>query len=229
MNTKITFYFVAFTLILSSCAKESYYFTNTGSTYGNTKKEQPTAITTSAISTESRENQPAETTPPLTSYASTGKVAIPKKVLTQTKALYQKPVNASVKEQEVFKVAQAQAAIKLTRQIKAKTKKGLPAEAASGKSQLAAAILAFFLGALGVHRFYLGYTGKGLLQLGGYSMGVVLVFGAAISTLFTGAVSVALVIGTSILLAVFIWALIDFIRILIGKLKPKDGEYTSTL
>ncbi|MGZ3866304.1 MAG: TM2 domain-containing protein [Bacteroidia bacterium] len=35
----------------------------------------------------------------------------------------------------------------------------------SGKSQIIAAVLCFFLGILGVHRFYLGYTGLGILML----------------------------------------------------------------
>jgi len=33
------------------------------------------------------------------------------------------------------------------------------------KSQIVAFILAFFLGGLGIHRFYLGYTGIGILML----------------------------------------------------------------
>jgi TM2 domain-containing membrane protein YozV len=39
------------------------------------------------------------------------------------------------------------------------------AVAASGKSRIVAALLAFFLGALGVHKFYLGRTGAGLTML----------------------------------------------------------------
>ena len=39
------------------------------------------------------------------------------------------------------------------------------AAAAEGKSQLTAVLLAFFLGALGIHRFYLGYTWQGIVQL----------------------------------------------------------------
>lgn len=65
------------------------------------------------------------------------------------------------------------------------------------KSQLVAALLCFFLGGLGIHRFYLGYTWQGIVQI--------------------------LTLG-----GLGIWVLIDFIRILLGTLKPKDGEYGST-
>lgn len=67
-----------------------------------------------------------------------------------------------------------------------------------GKSQLIALLLVFFLGGLGIHRFYLGYTWQGVVQL--------------------------LTLG-----GCGIWALIDFIRIITGDLKPKDGEYGSKL
>lgn len=62
-----------------------------------------------------------------------------------------------------------------------------------GLSQLVAALLCFFLGAMGVHRFYLGYTVIGLIQL--FTLG-----------------------------CCGIWALVDFIRILTGDLKPANYE-----
>lgn len=70
--------------------------------------------------------------------------------------------------------------------------------AAEGKSQLTAVLLCFFLGGLGIHRFYLGYTWQGIVQL--------------------------LTLG-----GLGIWSLIDFIRILIGDLQPKDSQYEKTL
>ena len=67
-----------------------------------------------------------------------------------------------------------------------------------GKSQLVALLICFFVGGIGIHRFYLGYTWQGVVQL--------------------------LTLG-----GCGIWSLIDFIRICIGDLKPKDGEYDKTL
>ena len=63
----------------------------------------------------------------------------------------------------------------------------------SDKSRLAAAILCWFLGVLGIHRFYVGKIGTGILMLitlGGFG----------------------------------IWALIDFIMILIGSFRDKENK-----
>jgi TM2 domain-containing membrane protein YozV len=88
-------------------------------------------------------------------------------------------------------------------QLKAESERWTPVfakvpESAGGKSQLVALLLCFFLGGIGIHRFYLGYTWQGVVQL--------------------------LTLG-----GCGIWALIDFIRIIIGDLQPKDGTYDKTL
>ena len=66
------------------------------------------------------------------------------------------------------------------------------------KSQLIALLICFFVGGLGIHRFYLGYTWQGIVQL-----------------LTAGGCGV--------------WSLIDFVRICMGTLKPKGGDYDKTL
>ncbi len=67
----------------------------------------------------------------------------------------------------------------------------------SSKSRLAVTLFSFFLGGLGVHRFYLGKTGTGIAML--------LTAGGA-----------------------GIWALIDFIFAVSGKMKDKEGKLIST-
>lgn len=66
----------------------------------------------------------------------------------------------------------------------------------NSKSKIAAALLAFFLGGLGIHRFYLGYTGLGIAQLSLFLAGFIT----------CGATWVAL----------GIWVFIEFIMILVG-------------
>jgi len=67
------------------------------------------------------------------------------------------------------------------------------------KSKTTAALLAFFLGALGIHNFYLGYTVRGVIQL-------------ILSLTFFG----LFISGP--------WALIEFILILVGSLKDVHGR-----
>ena len=67
------------------------------------------------------------------------------------------------------------------------------ASSLSEKRILPAALLCFFLGFLGVHRFYVGKIGTGIIQL--------LTFGG---------------LG--------IWALIDFIVIVVGSFHDSDGN-----
>lgn len=62
----------------------------------------------------------------------------------------------------------------------------------SPKSRLAAALLAWFLGVFGIHRFYVGKVGTGILMI--FTLG-----------------------------GLGIWTLVDFIMILVGSFRDKEG------
>lgn len=80
-----------------------------------------------------------------------------------------------------------------------------------GKSKTTAALLALFLGGLGVHNFYLGFTGKAIAQL--------------LITIFS--------VGTLVWIS-YLWAFVEFILILTGKITkdaagiPFDGVQPTT-
>ena len=101
----------------------------------------------------------------------------------------------------------------------------------SRKSKNKAASLSFFLGGLGVHRYYLGYKIEGFVQTcGAISIlrGLFDVWGCILyGTTPQGLLLVArLVVGV----ATGIWAFVDFIRILTGSLRPADGsEYVGEI
>lgn len=111
---------------------------------------------------------------------------------------------SSMSNKEMFAYAEKLKNDKLTLKekvgLKLFKKQMLKAEknTAGSKSQLVAVILCFFLGGLGIHRFYMGYTTIGIIQL--------------------------LTLG-----GCGVWALIDFIRILIGDLEPATGPWDETL
>jgi TM2 domain-containing membrane protein YozV len=73
------------------------------------------------------------------------------------------------------------------------------------KSKVAAALLAFFLGAFGAHRFYLGHAGLGVTMLLVAIVGGFLTLGVA-----------TIVVG--------VWAFIDFILILTGGIRDSQGR-----
>lgn len=101
--------------------------------------------------------------------------------------------------------------------------------AGGSKSKIVAALLAFFLGGLGIHSFYMGNKKKGLIQLGLSVLGFVLFFAGAAkavtTTTATASVGIAgtALIGLLLILGVSIWAFVDFIRILTGGLAPEEG------
>ena len=68
----------------------------------------------------------------------------------------------------------------------------------SEKKRLVALLLCFFLGGLGIHRFYVGKIGTGILQ-------IITICG------FFG-----------------IWVLIDLIMIIVGKFTDKQGKVLET-
>ncbi len=72
------------------------------------------------------------------------------------------------------------------------------------KSKLVAGLLAIFLGTLGIHNFYLGYTGKAVAQLLVSLIGGIVTCGIAT-------------------VAIEIWALIEGIMLLCGKITV-DGK-----
>ena len=78
----------------------------------------------------------------------------------------------------------------------------------AAKSKLTAGLLAIFLGAYGVHNFYLGYTTKAVIQL------VCTLLGILLSIIFIG---IFIVIGISV------WAIVEGIMILTGKINV-DGK-----
>ena len=79
----------------------------------------------------------------------------------------------------------------------------------SRKNKLAALLLCFFLGTLGVHRMYIGRMMSGLIMLGLTILGAVLsLFG----------------LGVIVNGAVALWAVIDFIRLCLGGLTDSDGK-----
>ena len=79
----------------------------------------------------------------------------------------------------------------------------------SDKSKVAAALLSFFLGMFGIHRFYLGRVGSGAAML--------------ILTI-VGWLTTGIIVGMVLLFVVGIWDVIDFFRILFNSLGDSQGR-----
>jgi len=85
----------------------------------------------------------------------------------------------------------------------------VPAVGISPKSRLATSLFAWFLGYFGAHRFYIGKTGTAvvMLILGIVGWATIWIFG----------------LGLVFLIPVHVWALVDFIFAVVGKMTDKDG------
>jgi len=90
----------------------------------------------------------------------------------------------------------------------------------SPKSRLAATLLAFFLGIFGAHRFYIGKTGTAIvmLLLGIAGWATIGLFWWPFWWLFWWP------FGYLFLIAVGIWAFVDFIFAVTGHMKDKEGR-----
>jgi TM2 domain-containing membrane protein YozV len=97
----------------------------------------------------------------------------------------------------------------------------------SNKSRAATAVLAFFLGTLGIHRFYLGKVNTGLamllLGIGGWVL-IVLGIVTAAATQSIGGMLALGIIGYILISAVGLWAFIDFIIALVGGFRDREGN-----
>lgn len=98
------------------------------------------------------------------------------------------------------------------------------------RSKVVAALLAFFLGGTGAHRYYLGYKKVGGIQTAGF-VSAIIGYSIYISSAYDAIYRRGDAGGTMAFAAIFlifsavtsIWAFVDFIRILTGSLVPADG------
>jgi TM2 domain-containing membrane protein YozV/RNA polymerase subunit RPABC4/transcription elongation factor Spt4 len=101
------------------------------------------------------------------------------------------------------------------------------AEEISSKSRLTTTLLAWFLGIFGAHRFYLRKMGTATLMLLLGIFGIVsyvLTLAILGHLTFPTWVGIVVLVGLISLLAVAIWAIVDFIFVISGRMKDKEGE-----
>ena len=79
----------------------------------------------------------------------------------------------------------------------------------SPKSRLTTTLLAWFLGIFGAHRFYIGKTGTAAVML---TLGVI------------GFATLWLFVGEIFLIAVGIWAFVDFLIAVTGNMRDREGK-----
>jgi TM2 domain-containing membrane protein YozV len=208
MKKQLLLALAGFTFFATSCQKNTVgYFQNTTVASHSQSKTTTKTVVSEVVSSESTPITASveATEQPVTS--SVLEKAIAEQSISETQVQTQKEISF-----KGYKVASKEEFLALTPAkykestgnklsfkekvvLKATQKQMKKSNAVAGdKSHVAAILLSFFLGGLGIHRFYLGYTWQGVVQL--------------------------LTLG-----GLGIWALIDFIRIIIKDLEPKDGSY----
>ncbi|MBX0335103.1 TM2 domain-containing protein [Pontibacter sp. HSC-14F20] len=151
-------------ILFSACSKQPYYFTTTP--VASSYKQIPTENTaTASVQQETiitAESIPAKaSTSTKSDLTATASITTTPAVVTPRTAAIEAPVIATERS---FTKKEVKLAIKeAKKEIKKATKQD--EGGTSGKSQLVALLLAIFVGALGIHRFYLGYTTIGIIQL----------------------------------------------------------------
>ena len=105
----------------------------------------------------------------------------------------------------------------------AKPKKVIQPQDISPKTRLSVALLAFFLGASGVHRIYIGKLATGIVQAAILHFCIIFIMRSVIMyEHYTD------IIAFLLLVAVHLWALVDAILVLVGKFKDENGKYILT-
>jgi TM2 domain-containing membrane protein YozV len=162
-------------------------------------------------------------------------IALAVSTVSSTNAAFPKDNIVSTKEVTVVTPVTNETTVTTTTLTKAEAKKQAKEfkkannwYAGGSKSKIVAALLAFFLGGLGIHSFYMGNKKKGFIQLGATVLGMILFIAGAAKTVTTAAAGTAsisglAIVGLILLVGVSIWAFVDFIRILTGGLAPEEG------
>jgi TM2 domain-containing membrane protein YozV len=226
MKTRFTYsmlIFSAFIMVLSSCSVEKrthlsgYHidWKNKNENAANrVKQEKIDAIVSQevAVATIETEVAPEEATE-VTASVNAAEIALVAPIAKLAKKAVSKSVAVNTAEVNTSNVSLTEEK-QAVKPLKIEKKAAAPKPLERIRNQIIAAVLAFFLGWLGIHRFYLGYTGAGIVQL------LLFILGIPLMLIF---------IGYLMILAAWIWVLIDFIRILLGDLKPKGGSYSNKI
>lgn len=98
-------------------------------------------------------------------------------------------------------------------------------EACSPKSRLALALMAGFLGVLGIHRFYAGRILSGVIMLLLFLVGLFCVLSSAITLLvsFSQEAIHVMIAGGILLVLLEIWLLVDIVLALCGRFRDRKG------